>query len=206
MNKKQTYEPYRPIEGETWKKIKDYDNYEISDFGRVRLGEYIVMPSDRLGYKTVRINKPGEKRKNSFLVHRLVAEAFIPNPQRKPEVDHIDTNKGNNKLSNLRWCWHLENMVGNPITFSKLSKINEGFRKKTIYESIRLDLYYSKKNHSEVIYDEDVKKIVKDTIGETTDHLLNRLYPSNFGTKTVNNLHTEPVEKRKRKDKFRFKS
>jgi hypothetical protein len=58
-------------------------------------------------------------------VHRLVAEAFIPNPNNYPTVDHIDRNRQNNKVTNLRWCTLSDNMK-NPLTIEHLRKINIG--------------------------------------------------------------------------------
>lgn len=60
------------------------------------------------GYIAVSLSKRGDKPKQ-FLVHRLVAEAFIPNPDNLPLVDHIDEDKTNNKVSNLRWCTAKDN-------------------------------------------------------------------------------------------------
>lgn len=72
----------------------------------------------------------GTKRR--FAVHRLVAKAFIPNPDNKPEIDHIDGDPTNNHVWNLQWVTHKENM-NNPITKKRLSealkKINAKKRK-----------------------------------------------------------------------------
>lgn len=67
----------------------------------------------RRDYKFVVLFKDGKGKQ--FYVHRLVAEAFIPNPENKPQVDHIDNNTENNDVSNLRWVTQVENMA-NPIT------------------------------------------------------------------------------------------
>ena len=57
--------------------------------------------------------------------HRIVAEQFIPNPDNKPCVDHISTNKEDNSIENLRWCTYKENN-NNPISKKKLSEVNKG--------------------------------------------------------------------------------
>lgn len=54
-------------------------------------------------------------------VHRIVAQAFIPNPEDKPEIDHIDCNPSNNCVENLRWCTHKENQ-NNPLTIARIGK------------------------------------------------------------------------------------
>lgn len=102
-------------ETEIWKPKKDYEGlYEVSNFGRVKsLGngnsnnskERILKPdTDRNGYLKVLLYKDGKRKKN--LVHRLVAEVFIPNPDNLPCVNHKDENKTNNSVENLEWCTH----------------------------------------------------------------------------------------------------
>ena len=79
--------------------------YEVSNLGRVkRNGEIIEPRIINSGYKSCK-----------FLVHRAVAELFIQNPENKPCVDHIDCNKLNNNVDNLKWSTYSENML-NPIT------------------------------------------------------------------------------------------
>lgn len=94
----------------TWKKIKQNENYSINENGEVR------------NDKTGKIKKPYENKKNEYYyvdlykkniskkrpIHRLLAIAFIPNPKNKPTVDHIDGNRKNNSLDNLRWATYSE--------------------------------------------------------------------------------------------------
>lgn len=88
-----------------WKIIKDNPNYSVSDTGLIKRNQnnYLLKPSKaRGGYKKVALYKNGKPK--NFLIHRLVAQAFIPNPNNCPQVNHIDENKVNNKVSNLEWC------------------------------------------------------------------------------------------------------
>ena len=102
-------------EGEVWKDITGYEGlYKVSDrdnvfsikrkdsMGRKWGGLTLEPRPHRNGYLMVQLYKNGV-RKNK-LIHRLVAEAFIPNPNNLPEVNHIDEVKDNNELSNLEWC------------------------------------------------------------------------------------------------------
>lgn len=91
---------------EEWRVAVGYDDYEISTHGRVRrIGRGILVAhiSGRTPYPRVEL-----KGKN-VMIHRLVAETFIPNPDSKPCVDHIDGNAINNHISNLRWASWSEN-------------------------------------------------------------------------------------------------
>jgi phosphotransferase system IIB component len=91
-----------------WKIIKDYENYMISNTGLVKDSKNkIIRPAIHNGYYRIDLFK-NDKRKH-FKVHRLVCEAFIENPEKKPDVDHINHNKLDNNINNLRWCTNTEN-------------------------------------------------------------------------------------------------
>ena len=121
------------VEQEIWKPVKDFEGiYEVSNFGRVRSfekgcnhPEMILKPIVKAdGYTLVNLYYAHRKFKARY-VHRLVAQAFIPNPNNYPQVNHKDENKQNNRAENLEWCtahynWHYSN-VGEKF-FSKAKK------------------------------------------------------------------------------------
>lgn len=95
---------------EIWKPIKDYENYEVSNLGKVKSLNYnrtgeekILKPrKDKDGYLYVGLYKSGKRK--FFKIHRLVATAYIFNPDDKPQINHIDCNRQNNCVENLEWC------------------------------------------------------------------------------------------------------
>lgn len=98
------------IPGEKWKTIKvDGCNVNVSNMGRIKYKTgQIVTGSDTLdGYKSIAIYK--NKQKKHKRVHRLVATAFVPNPDSKSQINHIDGNKSNNRADNLEWMTNAEN-------------------------------------------------------------------------------------------------
>ena len=98
---------------EIWKDITNYEGiYQISSCGRVRSLYYkkfkiLKLRQDKYGYYQIDLHKNNNVR--TFKVHRLVAEAFIHNPNNYPQVNHKDENKTNNKIDNLEWCTNYYN-------------------------------------------------------------------------------------------------
>ena len=105
---------------EIWKDIKDFEGmYQVSNFGRARSvdrfdsmgrlhkGDIKAVSDNGKGYKIVRMYK--DNKPKICYIHRLVATSFIENPDNKPEVHHIDSDRSNNKLENLQWVTSKEN-------------------------------------------------------------------------------------------------
>jgi len=107
---KKIKEVLKPLEGEEFRTIKGYENYRVSNKGRVWSDKTNKMLRPRLGnrgyYDIALKNNSKSKR---FYVHRLVALTFIPNPENKPQVNHIDLNRTNSNVENLEWCTDQEN-------------------------------------------------------------------------------------------------
>ena len=112
------FDEIKTLEGETWNFINGYDGiYEISSLGRVRArfrrggGGLVRIQKNSMGYPVVYLKKSVNHPVRCHLIHRLVAEHFIPNPNHKKVVDHIDRNPLNHSLDNLRWVSYSENSL-----------------------------------------------------------------------------------------------
>lgn len=121
-------------EKEEWRPIKGFEGlYEVSDWGNVRSvdriiqykngqihkyeGKILTPSEDKNCYYVLALGKNNPNKK----VHRLVAETFIPNYEKKTEIDHIDGNPKNNKAENLKWATRKENL-NNPVTKERMVK------------------------------------------------------------------------------------
>jgi hypothetical protein len=152
---------------EIWKDIDNYEGlYQISNFGRVKsLAKYwrsgkdsvtlrfhkekILCQQNHSGYLEVKLCN--NRSKYYAKVHRLVCQAFLSNPENKPEVNHKDGNPSNNYLSNLEWCTHNENVqhakkiglilkdVNHPASQLSLSQV---YRLKIISKNMKADYGY----------------------------------------------------------------
>lgn len=121
---------------EIWEDIVGYNGlYKVSNFGKImsfrlkKNGKLCSLEITNLGYKRVTLfNSDGVRKRYS--VHRLVAITFIPNPENKPEVNHLNSNPGDNRVNNLEWCTRIENeqhsyKIGEKKTILTAKQVNE---------------------------------------------------------------------------------
>lgn len=138
------------LEGEEWRDVPDWEEYyAVSTLGRIVSKGRLVTSCygtsrwtrpilkkpyiNHSGYCTASLCRRGKQ--TVALMHRLVASAFIPNPGDKPQIDHIDGNRSNNVVSNLRWCTGSENMH-NPYAIDRCRKVNIGRKHPEKYNPI----------------------------------------------------------------------
>ena len=130
---------------EQWKDIKGYEGYyQVSNLGRVKglkrklwngkghhfkeeklMKPYPTKINKRPNYNLYHVKLSKNYIQKGLAVHRLVAIAFIPNPENKPQVNHLDFDTSNNKVSNLEWCTQMENMKHSKANGRRLKKNKE---------------------------------------------------------------------------------
>ena len=142
---------------EIWKVYKETTHnrwghrvWEVSNLGRVKLNGEIVEPHANNGYLRI----------GAFHIHRAVAELFIPNPENKPSIDHINTIKTDNRAENLRWVTCKENM-NNSLTRMHQSEAHKGkpspFKAKTQTEETKRKISEARKGKSRRPFSEETK-------------------------------------------------
>lgn len=177
------YDVVEPLEGEIWKSIKDFSNYKVSNLGRVkslprnsyqtRDGYYTVpkksqlispILEERSGYYIVGLSHYDNRAKIvTKRIHRLVAETFIPNPDNLPQVDHINHNKSDNSVNNLRWVTSKENCLNGGTT--------------------KIEITFPNGNKEIVNSVDEAQKLSGYSIKGITQHCINesKWVPGNFG-------------------------
>ena len=142
---------------EIWKDYKDYEGlYQASNLGRMRSldrwvskngsmqfikGRILKLRTDKCGYLHVVLSKNNKVK--AYLVHRIIAETFLPNTDNLPQVNHKDENKLNNVVSNLEWCTHEYN-------------VNYGTRNERMSKNLTNNIYTSREVD---VYDLDMNFI-----------------------------------------------
>ena len=135
---------------EIWKDVIGYEGiYQVSNFGNVRSLNW--RNTGKIKNLSIRINNDGyclvnlsgDSKCKSKTVHRLVATAFLKNPNNYLEINHIDENKLNNCVSNLEWCTHKENVrkfIGNHPDCAKFRKSSQKYQKRL---NLKVNQYHS---------------------------------------------------------------
>ena len=134
-----------PKSEEIWKEIKEFSECYVSNRGRVRSKFKFLKTSLSHGYRVVYLWNYKTRKKAMIYKHRIIAEAFIPNPGNLPHVDHIDRNKLNNNIWNLRWVTPSENIMNSKIRTDNTSGIN-GIRWYERYKKWHAQICIAQKN------------------------------------------------------------
>lgn len=146
---------------EIWKDIKCYEGlYQVSNLGRIkslhnykRNGTDILIPGIKKGYYQIGLRK--NKKRTWYAIHRLVAQAFIPNYDNLPQINHKDENKLNNKVDNLEWCSvRYNNCYG-----TRIERVKEKVSKKVLQYDLKGNFVKEYKSLSEATKQNGIKSI-----------------------------------------------
>ena len=191
------------MEKEIWKAIREYELlYEVSNYGRVRrlegmvlnkkggltkvAGRVLTIIVDSGGYLAVTLTKDGKRKRK--LIHRLVAETFIPNPLNKPIVNHKDRSRRNPHIGNLEWATHSENTLDSIKNKNNQKKANNEFE--TVIPLYALEIwrdipaygnYYQVSNFGNIKRMKTVTKTKKGHFQTTNEHFMTPFLYKNNG-------------------------
>lgn len=98
------------IKARVWRQVVGFPKYKVSDFGEVKNNKGYMLTLQKSLSNRISVTLSDNGKPKRMLVHRLVGMAFIPNPDGKPQINHIDGNPSNNHASNLEWCTGKENV------------------------------------------------------------------------------------------------
>lgn len=163
------------MNAEIWKPVVEYEGlYEVSNLGNVysyKSNRNLKQSKDSNGY--IRINLYKDSKPIGILVHRLVAEAFISNPNNYPIINHKDENPSNNHVENLEWCtYEYNNNYGT--RNKRISEANKGVNSPYYGKKLSKETRYKmKKNHINVsgANNPRAKQIICVTTGEIFDYI-----------------------------------
>jgi hypothetical protein len=168
---------------EIWQNIDGYSNYEVSSFGNVRNKNTgrILKASSIGGYCSVGLSNI--KFQKTYSVHQLVAKAFIPNPENKPQVNHKDKNGLNNNINNLEWVSNKENSIHRSAGVKQTTNQKLNVYRKDINSEEILEKYNSIQEASNwVINNVPNLKNIK-SIQSGISYAIKGTYKSSFGYK-----------------------
>ena len=193
---------------EIFKEIKDYENYSISNYGRLRkktksgFKYYEGSPSSNYTHtQYAKMNLSNKGKNKTIMAHRLVAEAFIPNPDNKPFVNHKDFNGLNNHVDNLEWVTPSENMqhsADNKDSKREVKLLGDKSGKDSrLYQTFR-----QYQEHIGKVYDSKLVIGINYKITSKTDGIVSTKWNAivmctNCGTESnilFTKLHTEPTK------------
>ena len=166
---------------EEWKDIQDYENYEVSTLGNVRNKKTgrVLKSYDKGGYAVISLSKTKGK---IFQIHRLVCQAFIQNPENKPQVNHIDKNGLNNNVINLEWNSVVENNIHRSNGVIQTTNQNVPIYRVHEITNEKLEKYDSIELAAEWIFNQGLSKNMSSIKGGISCASRN-VYNSSFGFK-----------------------